>query len=203
MPDEEFAGGAQRAKEEDFFHKRERELIEKMRLEAQAAAACRELGEATGIADEALLRDLQSHGFTPQTANLLNLAPLVLVAWGDGSVSPKERKAITVVARQLGLEAGSPSHDRLAGWLDARPSDDFFRSALQARRAVLDALPAEERDRRERELVSHCAAIARASGGVLGLGSKISAAERLVIRDTAEQLGYSPEMIREIEEEDS
>jgi hypothetical protein len=187
MSDKELSGSA-RAKEDDFFYRQERELIERMQSEAEARTALRQLAEVTGITDDVLLRDLRGHGFNPQTVKLLDLAPLVLVAWSDGSVNPHEKREISLVARLQGLGEGIPAGGHLAAWLETRPSDAFFQLTLRAIRAVLDALPAEERDSRARELVSRCTRVAEASGKFLR--PKTSAAERLAIRHVAEQLGY-------------
>ncbi len=197
MPDKESFGGTQRAKEEDFFHKRDRELVERLRAEAEAGIALRQLGEITGIADEALLRDLQRLGFSQQTARLLELAPLVLVAWSDGSIAPQERTQIIQVARLHGVEEGAPGYGQLAGWLEVRPPEELFQVTSRALRAVLEALPAEERENRRRALITHCTQVAAVSGGFLRLGSKISASEQLVIRQIAEQLGCDDDRARE------
>ena len=198
MPDKELFGGKQRASEEEFFRKRDRELAERLRSEAEAVVAHRQLGEITGIADEALLRDLQRLGFSQQTAMLMELAPLVLVAWSDGSITPQERNQIFQVARLRGVEEGAPAYDQLAGWLAVRPPEELFQAASRAISAALEALPAEERESRRRALLKYCTQVAAVSGGFLRLGSKISAAEQLAIRRIAEQLGC--EIVQGIEE---
>jgi hypothetical protein len=199
MADNMSFSGEQRAREEDFFHKRERELMERMRSQEQAEAGLRQLAEVTGIVDDALLRDLQGHGFHVRTAKLLDLAPLVLVAWSDGSVAPQERKEILLVARVYGIDEGVPGYGQLAGWLEARPPDDFFQLMFRALRAAMDLLSPEERERRVRELLSRSVDVAKVSGGFLGVGSKISAAERLAIRQVAERLGCAEEVVQGIE----
>ena len=62
-----------RALEEDYFRKKDRELIEKMRAADAAAKARKELGASTGLSDPALLDELQQLGFTPETVPLLPL----------------------------------------------------------------------------------------------------------------------------------
>jgi hypothetical protein len=53
--------------------------------------------------------------------------------------------------------------------------------------AILRALPPNERESQKRDLVSACARIAEASGGVLGFGSKVHKEEQeLIARITAE-----------------
>ncbi|RPI09913.1 MAG: hypothetical protein EHM65_08670 [Acidobacteriales bacterium] len=143
------------------------------------------------------MRDLQRLGFSQQTAMLLELAPLVLVAWSDGSITPQERNQIFQVARLRGVEEGAPAYDQLAGWLAVRPQEELFQAASRAIRAALEALPAEERKSRRRALITHCTQVAAVSGGFLRLGSKISAAEQLTIRQIAGQLGCDDDCDRE------
>jgi len=143
------------------------------------------------------LRDLQRLGFSQQTAMLLELAPLILVAWSDGSITPQERDQIFQVARLRGLEEGAAAYAQLAGWLAVRPQEELFQAALRAIRAALEALPAEERKSRSRALITDCTQVAAVSGGFLRLGSKVSAAEQLTIRQIAEQLGCDDDCDRE------
>jgi hypothetical protein len=200
MPEQELYGGAPRAREDEFFHKRDRELVEKMRSQAEAGAALRELAGLSGITDDVLLRDLQGQGFSTQTFKLLDLTPLILVAWSNGSVTAEERNEIAQVARSHGVTAGSPGYGQLTGWLEARPSDEFFELTLRAIRTAWESIPAEKREDNERALVALCTQVAKASGGFLRWGSRISAAERLAIRQVAEQLGCVPEIAEGIEE---
>ena len=198
MPEKETFGTTQRAQEEDYFHKRDRELVEKLRAEAEGRNALRQLGEMIGISDETVLRDLQRLGFGQQTAKLVDLTPLVQVAWSDGSVAPQERAQILKVAGLHGVEQGSPASSMLAGWLEARPAEEVFQATSRAIRGALEVLAAEERENKLRTLLRECAQVAAVSGGFLRLGSKISTAEQLAIRQTAVQLGFDGDRIPEI-----
>jgi hypothetical protein len=166
-----------RGLEEEYFRKREQELIEKQRRRAAAEAELHRLGEQAGVADEEILQDLQDLGYTPETVMLLHLVPLVQMAWADGGVSDRERALIVEAARARGVEAGSPADEQLAEWLTSRPSEQLFERTLRAIRAFLQARPAVEREASRRELLSYSTAIASASGGVLGFGA-VSAEER-------------------------
>ena len=127
-----------RKREEDYFRRKDRELIEKMRAAGTAEQARKDLGAATGITDAGLLAELEELGFTPQTISLLPLVPLVQVAWSEGGISPAERTMILDLATQRGLAAGTPGHARLVEWLDTRPSEDTFRKASRLIAAMLD-----------------------------------------------------------------
>lgn len=175
-----------RALEEEYFHRKERELIEKMRAKAQAEAAQQELGTHTGVADPQILADLHALGYTSETISLLHLVPLVQMAWAEGHVSLRERDLIIEAARARGIEIDSAADLQLKGWLTTRPSDELFTTTLRAIAAMFASRPEDERAAGEKDLLSYLTSIATASGGVLGFGA-VSDQERAVLeRVTAE-----------------
>jgi hypothetical protein len=177
----------ERVLEEEYFRRKEKEVIEKMRSRAQAEAQRRRLGEQTGVADEEVLSDLQALGYTPETVSLLHLVPLIQMAWAEGDVSSKERDLIVRAARARGIEADSPAEQQLNRWLTSRPSDELFEKTLRAIRAILAARSPEERADSERDLLSLCTAIASASGGIVGFGA-VSSDERQILARITEEL---------------
>ncbi len=176
-----------RGLEEEYFHRKERELIAKMREKTAAEAARRAIGEKTGVADAQILQDLHDLGYTADTISLLHVVPLVQMAWAEGHVSMRERDLIIEAARARGIESGSPADRQLAGWLATRPSDELFAATLRAIGAMLESRPAEEREASRRDLVSYLSSIASASGGVLGWGA-VSDEERAVLSRVTQEL---------------
>lgn len=186
MAESDALGNRRRGLEEEYFRKREQELIEKMRQRAAADAARRKMGEQAGVADEEILQDLQALGYTADTVMLLHLVPLVQMAWAEGSVSDRERQLIIEAARARGIEAGSPADRQLAEWLAQRPSEELFDKTLRAVGAILESRSPEERAAGQRDLVSFCTAIASASGGILGFGAVTDEEKKLLARITQE-----------------
>jgi hypothetical protein len=176
-----------RGLEEEYFRKREQELIEKLRRRGEEAAGRRQLAERSGVADEDILTDLQALGYTPETVMLLHLVPLVQMAWAEGSVSEGERALIVEAARSRGIAEGSEADRQLAAWLATRPSDEIFATTLRAIGAILQASPAGERDKSRSDLLAYCTAIASASGGILGLG-KVSEQERQLLARISQEI---------------
>ena len=168
MTDKDAFAERGRTLEEDYFRRKEKEVIEKMRRSAAAEADRRRLGEQAGVADEDVLRDLQELGYTTDTLILLHLVPLIQTAWAEGSVSDRERDLIVQAARARGIEANSSAGQLLNGWLAQRPSEELFEKTLRAIHAILQAASPEVRATSERDLLSRCAAIASASGGIMG-----------------------------------
>jgi hypothetical protein len=180
-----------RKREEDYFRRKDRELLEKMRAAATAEQTRRELGTATGIQDAALLQELDELGFTPDTIALLPLIPVLQVAWAEGGVSAAERKMILDLARQRGIAAASPADARLTEWLDTRPSDDTFRKASRLIGAMLDQPVASGPQLSAEELIHYCEQIASASGGLFGIG-KVSTEERAALEQIARGIKKRP-----------
>jgi hypothetical protein len=157
-----------RSLEEEYFHRKERELIEKMRVRAAADEQRHRIGEKAGVADEEVLRDLQDLGYTPETVMMLHLVPLIQTAWAEGGVSAKERDLIVKAARSRGITEGTPCDQQLMMWLSKRPSDELFEKSLRAIRTILQAQPDDVRNASEKDLLSLATAIAAASGGIVG-----------------------------------
>src|SRR5574342_691440 len=107
MQDKDAFSDMKRAKEDDYFRQKERELIEKLKQRATAETARQQLAEAIGIADEDVLQDLHELGYTRDTVSLLHLVPLVYVAWAEGSVSRAESALILEAARLRGVKEGT------------------------------------------------------------------------------------------------
>lgn len=173
--------------EEEYFRRKEKEVIDKMRRSAEVEAERRRLGEQAGVADTDVLRDLQELGYTAETVMLLHLVPLIQTAWAEGSVSEKERNLIVQAARARGIQAASPADVQLNRWLAEPPSQALFDKTLRVIGTILQSRSAEEREASQRDLLSLCMAIASASGGVVGFGA-VSADERRILQSITEQL---------------
>ena len=181
-----------RSLEEDYFRKKDQELVEKMRLAASRQRAQREMGDRTGLHDPEMLEELQALGFTPETVVLLPLMPVVQVAWAEGHVTAAERALVMKLARSRGIADGSAADRHLSNLLDTRPDTDVFTRAMRLIRAMLSGHRQDQEPLNVDDLVAYCEAIAAASGGLLGL-KRISGEERAVIETIAAQLkGRNP-----------
>ena len=187
MANDEFMGDRRRVQEEEYFRRKEQELIEKLQQRGREEATRRQMAERTGVADDEVLRNLQELGFTPDTVMLLHLVPLLQMAWAEGGVSDRERDLIIEAARAHGIEKGSAADQQLTTWLAHPPSDAMFERALGAVAAILQARTSDERESSQRDLVSRLTSVASASGGILGFG-KISAEEQQVLTRVSEEI---------------
>ena len=184
----DIVGDRKKALEEEYFRKQEKELIEKLKQRAKAEAERKGLAEAAGVSNEQILASFREMGFDRETVALLHFIPLLEVAWSDEAVSAKERAGILEMARARGITEGSPAHGKLLGWLANRPDSVLFERARTVMHDVLAFMTEDKRQVAARDLVAACEEIAAASGGIFGLGSKMSAEERAAIERVAAEI---------------
>lgn len=161
-----------RALEEDFFRKKDRELIE--RVAAVHAAPTSSQGP---LRDPRALQELHDLGFTVDTVALLPLIPALQAAWAEGGVTAAERQSFMNVARARGIANGSAAHQQLTEWSSRRPDDAVFSHANRLIRALLDVgTPGTSQSG---DIVTAAEQIA-AAGSILGL-APLSAEEKTLV----------------------
>jgi hypothetical protein len=172
-----------RAQEDEYFRKKDRELVERLRQMDAEAKARRALEQETGLHDPGMLRELDALGFTPDTIALLPLVPLLQVAWAKAGISNAERTMILNLARSRGIDNGSVADHVLKLWLDVKPSEDTFHKATRLISAIIES-PDHRVHVDAEELLEYCEKIAHASGGIFGIGA-VSEEERAAIQEIA------------------
>ncbi len=179
--------------EEEYFRKKNQELIEKMHQRQAREAERQHMAETIGVKDLELLEALQNLGYTEETVQLLHIVPLVQVAWSESGVADRERELIFKVAQTRGVGSGSAAGQQLTEWLNEKPSEQFFEDTLHAIRVVFETLPADQRQAARRDLISYCSEIASVvEGGLLGRG-QITDEERSLIAHIAAEIGQGRE----------
>jgi hypothetical protein len=156
----------ERGEEDAYFRQQDAKLIAKLRQKAQLSEIAHALAEKLHADEPALLEHIQKLGVTLDTGSAFILAPLVEVAWVDGEVSHAERDTILDIAKQRGVEPGSADYRQLLDWLAHRPSDEIFRTAVEAIRIGLSVLPPDESEQRIATMIKACEDVAQAAGGI-------------------------------------
>jgi len=170
-----------RAFEEDFFNKQSQKLVDKLRETLHKKQTREELEQISGIHDPGVLDTLMAMHLAKDTFAAFALYPLVEVAWADGAVDEKERKAFLVAVAEHGLAPGSPAHAALEEFLKTKPTDDTRKAWYAWSTELNHKLDAAERKKVREGLIQRARAVAEASGGILGLGNKISPNEQRVL----------------------
>jgi FixJ family two-component response regulator len=169
-----------RSLEEEFFRREDQRLIARLN-ELKAAETTREaLAKASGITKPAVLDTLIELGIRAETVAALSIVPLVEVAWADGTLDPKERRAVLDRAR---VASGSTEHVLIEAWLDRRPDPELLTAWTHLIQGICDQLGPDEVARLKMDLLERARSVASASGGVLGMGSKVSSAEAAMLAE--------------------
>jgi len=174
----------ERGLEEDFFRKSDAKLLEKMRETAKLQEIAGALAEILKVQNPELLSRTIALGINKDTAAAFLLAPMVQVAWAEGKVTEPERQTILRFARSRGIEDGSPAQVQLLAWLQTRPPQAVFDTAIEVIKAGLAEFPPNEREERIGRLIQICREVSEASGGIakaLGVGSGVSSEEQSVL----------------------
>jgi hypothetical protein len=178
-----------RSLEDEFFRREDKRLMERL-SELRAAEATREaLGKASGITKPAVLDKLLELGIRAETVAALSIVPLVEVAWADGALDAKERRA---VVERAGVAPDSPAGVLLEAWLDRRPDPKLLVAWTHLVRAMSEELGRDETARLKTGLLERARAVAAAAGGLFGVGSKISASEEAMLAKLEAAFPSSP-----------
>jgi hypothetical protein len=173
-----------KALEEEFFARHERELVERVRLEAQEKERKEGLAEASGIRNEEVLDRLVALGVDAGAVSVLGLVPLVEVAWADRELHDREREAVMQAAGEAGAGLGTAAHDLLVSWLDKRPGPDLLQAWKGYVAALIESLDQDERQALRDGILHRAQGVAAAAGGFLGVG-KISDVEQRKLDELA------------------
>jgi uncharacterized tellurite resistance protein B-like protein len=171
-----------RSLEEEFFRREDARLVENLRQAAQREGARAVLARATGIKNLAVLERLIDLDVRPETVTALSLVPLVEVAWADGSLDDAERSMILRRADAAGIAPDSSGRALLEAWLTRQPDPKLSTAWAQLIQGLCEQMSREDVATLKEELLERARTVAGASGGFLGMGSKVSGAEAAVIR---------------------
>lgn len=169
------------ALEEAFFQKDEKAIVNAMETQKVDQNNAILLSEISGIKDQTILGIAVQLGLTPHSFSVLNLVPLLKVAWADHKMDPKENKAILKVAvKELKLEKDGLAYKLLESWLSKEMNPNLFLVWKNYIHALKLAMSESEFSALKKELFSRCKKVAKASGGFMGIGN-ISEEERDVL----------------------
>jgi hypothetical protein len=163
------------------FHNREKHLIEAFRSRLDHLECRQQLAHVSGIRDEAVLDRFLGLGITAESLAALGLVPLLCVAWADGEVAATERDHIVAMAQAVGIGLQNGRYPLLEHWLKRHPAPEMIAAWRDYIKHLRESMAAEDVEALRREILDRAGEIARASGGLLGFGERISPAERVVL----------------------
>lgn len=159
-------------------------LREKLAAEAEALRKDREIAKSAGTEDAALAERIRRLGFDGETVKVLDLLPLVHVAWADGTVQHSERALILHLIEERDLGKQHPATHFIESVLEHKPSLIFMEESLEVLHDLL-----KDKGKSGAAIVDLCAKVGESAGGMFGLGGEISHDERRLIEHIAKALG--------------
>jgi len=168
-----------------FFFEQDQQLLKSFHERLEKMDRRSQLSRVSGIEDEAVLDRLIELDVSPETMAAMAVVPLVFVAWADRKVQAEEREAILSAARKAGIEAKDGRYPLLEYWLDKRPSPEMLEAWQHYIKGLCQQMDKAQVEELKRDLLQLAEGVAQATGGFLGLGSKVSTEERLVLNRLA------------------
>lgn len=175
-----------RALEDQFFHQKDQQLLDKFRANLEAKEATDALASSSGINDSELLSTLVAMNIRAETLASLSLLPLVAVAWADGKMEEGERAAILKAADERGLNSESAGFSMVQAWLENKPEPELFVVWREYVGALGESMDPASFAKLRDEVLAQAKSVAEAAGGFLGLVSKISPVEQTKLDELSE-----------------
>ena len=150
---------------ENLFFQSSGDTREKISADAKDRKAAEALSMVSGIKDQTVLDKMVSLGIKSDTLAALSLVPLVKVAWADGTLDDKERKAIMVGAETAGVYSGSHGHLLLDSWMSRNPDQALYDTWADYVRTLCAELGGDELKAIREQLLGLARRVAQASGG--------------------------------------
>ena len=170
-----------------FFEDRDQELLDFLQFETLTAEEQErdQLQERAGISDPDVLNALSRVGITSASMTAFMLLPLVRLAWADSRIQNGEFESILKAACDDGIAYGTPAYRLLNRWLEERPTEKMLDAWWKYAQALSRELDDASLEAFRQATLGRARRVAEASGGLLGLGEKISEYERHVLNDLA------------------
>jgi hypothetical protein len=179
--------GNQRILIDAIFHEQDNEVRKAFRERMEKMARRDQLAQVSGIRDDALLDRLIELDIGPEALAALEIVPLVFVAWADNRVQLEEKEKVIALAQAAGIKPRDGRYPLLEHWLKKRPKVEALEAWELYIKDLCKRMEKPEIEQLRHELLDRARNVAQAAGGFLGLGNKISQAERAML-DELEQV---------------
>jgi hypothetical protein len=181
MVDRKTIGNARLILENAFFAERDSILIENLKTMRRMQETKDALSKVSGIRNDAVLQKLVDLNVRPETLASLAVIPLVEVAWADGKIDEAEREAVKKAARDVLPKDASIELQLVDRWLEQKPPENMLTAWTHYIEGLCEELGETEKSALKTELLGQARLVAQASGGFLGLTSKVSPQEKAIL----------------------
>lgn len=174
--------------EDEYFHRRDRELMEQKRRAEEAVTSRGALASALGVTDDELMGRLQAQGITPELSVLLPWLPAIQVGWLKSLTAAERDWLVDHINTVQTPPFDAAASARLKEWLANNPGEPLYAAALDALKLQIATLGPDAAAALRDKVLNAARGVSAASGGVLGIGS-VSGDEKAAIDAIARQLG--------------
>lgn len=179
----ELLGDRRKALDESFFAKQNEALRQRLQETERTKVKKDALSTASDITDHVVLEKLAALNIGIETLPTLSLVPLVAVAWADGSIDDNERSAILLFAAEVGLSPQDENYQVVERWLAEQPSSKLLATWKDYIGTLSGTLNSEAKYALKVEVLDRARAVAKAAGGFLGIGQRVSTKEIAVLEE--------------------
>jgi hypothetical protein len=167
--------------EDVFFQKKDKELIAQLHKMERMKETKKSLAKVSGITNDKVLEKLVELDIRPQVVASLAVIPLIEVAWADGKIDKEEQKAVLDAACKIFISKESPDYELLKRWLTYKPEPSLLKAWKHYMKGLCEQLTKSQANALKKDFLGHAEDIAKAAGGFLGLGNKISKSEQKML----------------------
>lgn len=154
-----------------FFADIDAQLLDELRANLNREKEIEALGDAAGVQDPAVLKELMAMNIGPETLSAFRMVPLVAVAWSDHVLQKEERETLLEAATRRGIVPGSASYRLLDQWLQREPPRDLLVAWIDYVEEICKSLTPAAISALRAEVMGQAEMVAQSSGGFLGMGS--------------------------------
>jgi len=110
--------------EEEYFRKKDFELLEKLKGVFQKKMDKEALRQASGVTNEQMLDRMLEIQVNGEMMAAFQLYPLVEIAWADGDLSESEARSVLSAGEEHGIRPGTKAHEMLEQRLHKGPDPE-------------------------------------------------------------------------------
>ena len=150
--------------EEEYFRKKEFELLEKLKAVFQKKMDKETIRKATGVTNEQLLDRLVEIQLNGDMMKAFELYPLVEIAWADGDLSEREARSVLAAGEKRGISPGSGGYQMLDDRLHKGPDPELRKVWFSYAEELKKVLSPRELETFRNDLLERARGIVAATG---------------------------------------
>ncbi len=150
--------------EQEYFRKKEFELLEKLKGVFQKKMDKESLRKASGVTNEELLDRMVEIQLKGEMMAAFQLYPLVEIAWADGDLSEAEARSVLAAGEEHGIRPGTKAHEMLEQRLHRGPDPEVRKIWFLYADELKKTLSPAELDTFRNDLLERARAVVASTG---------------------------------------